>query len=78
MFKNHIIAEHMVASEIECGHLCMHESKCVSFNYEEYGESLPNVCEISDDEQQNDPLSMIGMDGFSYFELEVNHLIFNL
>ena len=74
VFENHVIAEHFVASEIECGYRCMRESNCVSFNYEDHSESLPHMCEINDERQQNDPASIIVMVGFSYFELQVTFI----
>ncbi|KAJ7374291.1 hypothetical protein OS493_007376 [Desmophyllum pertusum] len=67
---NHVIAVYQVLSEIDCGHRCMRESKCVSFNYEDHRTSLPHVCEISDERKQNDLQSFIAVDGFSYFELK--------
>ncbi|KAJ7374286.1 Fibrinogen C domain-containing protein 1 [Desmophyllum pertusum] len=70
ILTNHVIAEHQVTSEIHCGHRCMRESKCVSFNYEDHNSSLPHVCELSDELMQNDLQSFMAKDGFSYFELK--------
>ncbi|KAL9953629.1 hypothetical protein ACROYT_G041076 [Oculina patagonica] len=52
----------------------MRESKCMSFNYQDHSTTLPHVCEINDETKQNNLENFIGMDGFSYFELEQPHL----
>ncbi|KAL9953627.1 hypothetical protein ACROYT_G041074 [Oculina patagonica] len=71
---HHVIAGHQVTSEIDCAHRCMREYRCMSFNYEDHSTSLPHVCEINDETKQNNLENFIGMDGFSYFELEQPHL----
>lgn len=69
---NHVIAKHQVTSAIDCGHRCMRESRCVSFNFEEHATSLGHVCQINDERKQDDFGNFIGMDGFSYFEFGVS------
>ena len=72
MLINHVISKFHVASVIDCAHRCMREFRCVSFNYGDHPTSLGHVCQINDEKKQKNFKNFIGLDGFSYFELEVS------
>ena len=72
MLINHVITKYQVALVIDCAHRCMREFRCISFNFKDHPTWLRHECQINYEKKQNNFENFIGLDGFSYFELEVS------
>ncbi|XP_015763278.1 PREDICTED: C-type lectin domain family 4 member E-like isoform X2 [Acropora digitifera] len=64
----HIISVHQIRNELDCGHKCLSNPKCVSFNFEIQQSRSLSTCELNNLSRMPSDNNLQIRDGFAYYE----------